>query len=108
MSIYSIIPIEYSGMSIITVIVFFFCAVGGGMVLKWICERFDKQDERISEHDRFVEEVKDDLADNRVQFAEMNGVIQQTRMIVDRIDKSVSDIAKTNIKLLEALYKNNK
>ena len=105
MSIYSIIPIEYSGMSIITVIVFFFSAIGFGAVLKWICERFDKQDKRISEHDTFVEEVKEDLADNRVQYAEMNGAIQQTRMIVDRIDKSVSDIAETNIKLLETLYK---
>lgn len=105
MSIYSIIPIEYSGMSIITVIVFFFSAVGFGAVLKWICERFDKQDERISEHDKFVEDVKDDLADNRVQFAEMNGVIQQTRVIVDGIDKSVSDIKTTNTKMLEILYK---
>ena len=105
MSIYSIIPIEYSGMSIITVIVLFFGTVGGGFVLKWICERFDKQDEKIAEHDRFVDDVRANLADNRVQFAEMNGAIQQTRMIVDRIDKSVSDIAKTNIKLLETLYK---
>lgn len=105
MSIYSIIPIEYSGMSIITVIVLFFAAVGGGIVLKWISERFEKQDEKIAEHDKFVEDVKNDLADNRVQFAEMNGVIQQTRMIVDRIDKSVSDIKMTNTKMLETLYK---
>lgn len=105
MSIYSIIPIEYSGMSIITVIVLSLCTLFGGFVMKWICERFDKQDVKIAEHDRFVEDVREDLADNRVQFAEMNGAIQQTRMIVDRIDKSVSDIAKTNLKLLETLYK---
>ena len=105
MSIYSIIPIEYSGMSIITVIVFFFSAVGLGAVMKWICERFNKQDKKIAEHDKFVDDVKNDLADNRVQFAEMNGVIQQTRMIVDRIEKSVSDIKSTNTKMLETLYK---
>ena len=105
MSIYSIIPIEYSGMSIITAIVFFFSAFGFGVVIKWMCDRFDKQDEKIADHDKFVEDVKEDLADNRVQYAEMNGAIQQTRMIVDRIDKSVLEIAKTNTKMLETLYK---
>lgn len=107
MSIYNITPIEYSGMSVITAIFFIFIGLGSWVVLQQIRDRFNKQDGKIKEHDVFVEEIKQEFSDNRVQCAEMKGSIKQTQYVVDKIDQSLSDIVKTNNKVLESFLKKN-
>lgn len=117
MSLYNITPIEYSGMSIITAIFFVFIGFGAWVVLQQIKDRFNKQDGKIEEHDRFVDEIKkeftdyrdeikSEFTDNRVQYTEMKGSIKQTQYVVDKIDNSLSDIVKTNNKVLESFLKN--
>ena len=105
MSVYNIVPIEYEGMSIITVLVLFFMGVGFMAVLNWIRERFAVQDERLEEHDRFVNDIRGEFADNRVQCAEMKGTIKQTQTIVNRIDRSLERITETNTKVIESYLK---
>lgn len=105
MSIYNITPIEYSGMSVITAIFFVFIGLGSWAVLQQISKRFNLQDEKIEEHDKFVEDMKQEFSDNRVQCAEMKGSIKQTQYVVDKIDQSLSDIVKTNNKVLESFLK---
>ena len=100
MSIFNIVPVEYEGMSVITMIVFFFVGVGTMAILKWTRERFETQDDRLEEHDKFVRDIRGAFADNRVQCAEMKGSIEKTQTIVDRIDHSLSDIVKTNNQVL--------
>ena len=107
MSIYNILPIENSGMSVITAMVFFFSSIGLMAVLQWLKERFRLQDEKIEEHDKFVDEIKKEFSDNRVQYTELKGSIQRTQMVVDRIDSSLSDIVKTNTKVIESFLKEN-
>lgn len=107
MSIYNILPIENSGMSVITAMVFFFSSIGLMAVLQWLKERFRLQDEKIEEHDKFVDEIKKEFSDNRVQYTELKGSIQRTQMVVDRIDSSLSDIVKTNTKVIESFLKKN-
>ena len=102
---FSIVPIEYEGMSIITALVLFFMGVGFMAVLKWIRERLAVQDEKLEEHDKFVDDIRSEFADNRVQCAEMKGSIKQTQMVVDRIDRSLENIAKTNTKVIESYLK---
>lgn len=106
MSLYNITPIEYSGMSIITAIFFVFIGFGAWVVLQQIRDRFNKQDGKIEEHDKFVDEIKKEFTDNRVQYTEMKGSIKQTQYVVDKIDNSLSDIVKTNNKVLESFLKN--
>ena len=106
MSIYNILPIENSGMSVITAMVFFFSSIGLMAVLQWLKERFRLQDEKIEEHDKFVDEIKQEFSDNRVQYTELKGSIKQTQYVVDKIDKSLADIVKTNNKVLESFLKN--
>jgi septal ring factor EnvC (AmiA/AmiB activator) len=102
MSIFEVIPIEEEGISVITCIIFFFAGVSSIAVLKWIISRLDKHDERLDCHEKVFDEVRHDFADGRVQFTEIKGSVKQTQTIVDRIDKSLSDIAKTNTKVIES------
>lgn len=99
------LPIINEGMSVITAIVLFFAGIGSIVVLKWIIDRLNKHDERLECHENVFNDVRGDFADGRVQFTEMKGSIKQTQIIVDRIDKSLSDIAKTNTKVIESYLK---
>ena len=99
MSIYEILPIENNGMSVITVILFFGAGVFFMAILKWIIMQFDlnnirfkEHDIKFKEHDECVQEMRNELANGRVQFAELKGSIQNTENIVSRIEKSVSEL----------------
>jgi hypothetical protein len=105
MSVYEIIPIENCGMSVITGIILFFAGVGSVIVIKWIVGRLDKHDEKLEEHENVFDEIRHDFADGRVQFTELKGSIKQTEIIVARIDKSLSDIAKTNTEVIRSYLK---
>ena len=112
MTIFGILPIEEEGISVLSLFIFAFAGIGAAVVLKWVTERFEKQDERFkaqdekfTHHDQCVEEIRKELSDGRVQFAKMDGTLSQIRMIVDRIDASSSDIAKTNMKVIESYLK---
>ena len=101
MSIYDIIPVENNGMSVISLMTFFFVGVIFTLVFRWIVsrfaeqnERFKEHDERFKEHDDCVEELRNGLSDGRVQFAELKGLIKNTENIVSRIERAVSDMIK--------------
>lgn len=109
MSIFTIFPVEYEGMSIITLM---FIAIGSawgsigiGIYLKWNFNKFKQQDEKLDKHDEMFAKVIDDSADSRVQSEEMNGRIIQTQMVVGRIDESLNKIASTNTKVIESFIK---
>lgn len=102
MSIYEFVPIENEGMSVISATVFFFSGVIAILILNWTINKFKEQDNRIAKHDNCVDELRNDLADGRVQFEKVKGSIEQTQIVVDRIDQSLSDIARTNTKVIES------
>lgn len=96
-----IVPLENEGMSVITAIFFLFAGAGIAVLVKYLTSRLDDQDIRINNHDSCVDELRGELAAGRVQFAEVKGTISQTQIVVDRIDSSLSDIAKTNARVIE-------
>ena len=98
LSIYDIIPLESHGMSIFTAMVFVFSGIVATALIKLFRDKFSAQDERIDQHGRCVDEIRDKMADGRVQFAEIKGTIKETRVVVERIDKSV-------VKIIDSLIK---
>lgn len=100
MSLYEFVPVESHGMSVITLLVLVifttFAGVGITVTLKWIVEKFHEQNEMIKDVDervdRCVGEIKDEMSDGKVQFAEIKGTIGQTKIMIDNIDKSVSTL----------------
>jgi len=101
MTIYNFIPIENEGMSVITLLVLAFAGMGSLAILRWLIQRLD-------DHDTSFKAVAIELSNGRVQFAELKGSIRETKMIVDRIDASLSDIARTNTKVIESYLNNDR
>lgn len=101
MSLYEFIPVEKEGMSVITALIFFFASLGALALINWVKDRLNTHDEILEKHDKTFEQVKDELIKNRIQYTKMEGTIEKTQIIVDRIDKSLSDIARTNTKVIE-------
>ncbi len=105
MGLYEFIPIENEGMSVVSALVLFFSGIGSWVIMKWIIEKFNYHDKVLTAHEKMFDEVTRELNNSKIQFTEMKGDIKQTRMIVDRIDKSLSDIAKTNTKVIESFLR---
>ena len=112
MTIYDIVPVENHGMSVITLIVFFiiisFATVGLGVFMRLIVDKFQEQDKRFDEHDDCVKELRGELSDSRVRFAEVQGTMEKIQMVVDRIDIQMSELGKTNSRIIESLLKKEK
>ena len=100
-----IIPIEYDGMSIFTLIILVLATIGSYGLLKWIVLRLDGHDEKFNAFDKIVKEVREDFADGRVQFSELKGSIRETQIVVERIDRSLGEIAKTNADVISLMLK---
>jgi len=98
LTIYDIIPLESHGMSIFTAMVFVFSGIVASALIKLFKDKFREQDERIDSHDDCVDEIREKMSDGRVQFAEIKGTIKETRVVVERIDKSV-------VKIIDSLIK---
>lgn len=85
-----IVPIVNEGMSVFTALFFCFLSVGAYAILKRTGEKFSEQDLRFQNHDEFVAGFKDDLNQLAITMTEMQGTIQQTQMVVGRIETSVN------------------
>ena len=89
-------------------IIISFATVGLGVFMRLIVDKFQEQDKRMDEHDDCVKELRGELADGRVRFAEVQGTMEKIQMVVDRIDVQMSELGKTNTRIIESLLKKEK
>ena len=108
MGLIDIIPIVQHGMSIITLIILSLSFVGTIAILKWLTKRLDNHDYKLEMHEKLFQEVREEFAGSKVQFEQLKGSIEKTQMVVDRIDCSLSDIAKTNVEVLKSYLTKDK
>ena len=93
------IPIEDTGMSIISALFFFFggssVAVFGGIVLK----RLDKHDDVLDDH-------KEAINGTNIKLTRIEGNVDTTMQIVQRMETNVSEMGKTYAGFIERLLDN--
>ena len=80
------IPIEFSGMSVLTALVFFFLFAGIAIYCKWIKNK-------IQIYDNFIINMNVDLTDMKVDIAE-------TAVTTKNIEKTLYDLSNRVIELL--------
>ena len=80
------IPIEFSGMSVLTALVFFFLFAGIAIYCKWI-------QNKIQIYDNFIINMNVDLTDMKVDIAE-------TAVTTKNIEKTLYDLSNRVIELL--------
>lgn len=80
------IPIEFSGMSVLTALVFFFLFTGIAIYCRWI-------QNKIQTYDNFIINMNIDLTDMKVDIAE-------TAVTTKNIEKTLYDLSNRVIELL--------
>ncbi len=80
------IPIEFSGMSVLTALVFFFLFTGIVIYCRWI-------QNKIQTYDNFIINMNIDLTDMKVDIAE-------TAVTTKNIEKTLYDLSNRVIELL--------
>lgn len=88
------VPIENEGMSIISALFFAFGGAAFFMFGGWVVKRLDKHD--------------DSIQDTNIKITRIEGSIETTKVIVQRIDDSMSEIGKQNIYLTKYILNNTK
>ena len=89
----SYVPIENTGMSVISAL--FFTFGGASMMLfgSWVVKRLDKNDTAIQ--------------DTNIKLTRIEGNVDTTKEIVQRIENSMSELGRTNAKVIEHLLRND-
>ena len=86
-------------MSFISALFFTIGGVGITIFGNWIVKRLDKHDDTLSDH-------KTAINDTNIKLTRIEGNVDTTKEIVQRIENSMSEFGKANTKLIEHVLRN--
>jgi len=90
----SFTPFSDDGMSIITAMFLFFASIICGMFAKWVIDKNMNQDVLIKDHSEKIQ-------DTNLRLTRIEGNVDTTKTIVQRIDDSMTELGKTNQYLIK-------